>query len=531
VPSSFECVPNGSKFRIWKVPWFYPHPMLSSWATVAARAHPPRPSVPASGSEVPCEACSFLNRPGFLECSVCLTAVTYPRVPSSSSSISSCSAAAPAVGTKAAAAATAAAAVSLCQRGPEGGRGQGPRGPAVRTSQLPAPNPRRSSATSQCGRDGAGTNNNVAVDLRAVTRDARAFLQSLSLPQPTSAAAAPKSSTPAHVFTLDAAGQPQLPSPHHLVVVLVGLPGCGKSFFASRLLQARSHVAPTDCATATAAEAVGASGRGGSADVGAHTHRMQWKACNQDAYKTMRRTLEVAREHLLGSHPLARSGDGQLVPAALAATGSVSHVRAACSFYRRGMCREGDRCRFSHRTQKTGPSAEAPITPGAEAVEFAAFEPPSALTDPPAERLKMPVPVPLDSRAVIIDRCNFDTSQRATWLQLAAEVASLTGQRISTVCVVLPHATDVNYCVRRAMRRGIDDLHSVAAADWRRIISRMASAYEPPSGHAGEGFDCVYWCDYSGSGAGRGEKEKEGGMDEILALLAACGEGEGVERE
>ena len=506
--------------------------MLSSWATVAARAHPPRPSVPASGSEVPCEACSFLNRPGFLECSMCLTAVTNPWIPSSSSSTSSCSAAEPGAGTIAAAAA-ATKALSLCQRGQEWGRGQGPRGPAVRTSELPAPNPRRSSATSQCGRDGAGTSNNVSADPRAATRDARVFLQSLSRPQPTSAAPAPapKASTPTHVFTLDATEQPQLPSPHHLVVVLVGLPGCGKSFFTSRLLQlqARSRVGPTDTdtAAATAAEAVGAGGRGASADVGAHTHLrcMQWKACNQDVYKTMRRTLAVAREHLLGPHPLARSDNGLPVPVRV----PVSHVRPACSFYRRGMCREGDRCRFSHSTQHAGPppSAEAPITPTAEAVEFEAFEPPGVPAEPPAEPLTMPVPVPvpvpLESRAVIIDRCNFDTSQRATWLQLAAEVASLTGQRVSTVCVVLPHATDVNYCVRRAVKRGTDDLHSVAAADWRRIINGMACAYEPPSGLAGERFDCVYWCDHSGSGADRGKKE--GGMDEILALLAACGAG------
>ena len=103
-------------------------------------------------------------------------------------------------------------------------------------------------------------------------------------------------------------------------------------------------------------------------------------------------------------------------------------------------------------------------------------------------------------RGVIIDRCNFDQSQRRHWVELAEETNSY------KLCIVLPRANDVKFCTERALGRGDDGVHT-GSEDWKSIVGRMGSNYEPPSRY--EGFDGVYWCD-----------ERVGGsIKEILNLL------------
>jgi len=113
------------------------------------------------------------------------------------------------------------------------------------------------------------------------------------------------------------------------------------------------------------------------------------------------------------------------------------------------------------------------------------------------------------ARGVIIDRCNFNIDQRSRWLQLAAEVASLTGVQTITVCVVLPRATDAKFCIRRATARGNDGLHA-GTENWKHIVRSMAAQFQAPTGLGKEGFDAVYWCDHSGAGD----------ISEICELLA-----------
>jgi len=117
-----------------------------------------------------------------------------------------------------------------------------------------------------------------------------------------------------------------------------------------------------------------------------------------------------------------------------------------------------------------------------------------------------PLPGADRGRGVIIDRCNFNVEQRSPWLKLAAEVTSLTGVRTSTICVVLPHATDVQFCIKRATKRGNDGLHD-GTENWRSIVHNMAKEFQAPTGR--EGFDAVYWSEYSGEEA-----------QEIVQLLA-----------
>ena len=74
------------------------------------------------------------------------------------------------------------------------------------------------------------------------------------------------------------------------------------------------------------------------------------------------------------------------------------------------------------------------------------------------------------------------------------------------ICVVLPHADDVEFCTERALGRGDDGVHT-GSEDWSSIVRRMGSEYEAPSRY--ERFDGIYWCD-----------ERAGGsIVEILRLL------------
>lgn len=96
---------------------------------------------------------------------------------------------------------------------------------------------------------------------------------------------------------------------------------------------------------------------------------------------------------------------------------------------------------------------------------------------------------------VIVDRCNFNLTQRKHWVDIARQhrlqldVAS--GQELLLLCVVLPNASDVEFCSSRATVRGNDGVHP-DDQDWAFIGRSMASQWSEPS--AAEGFDAMFWC-------------------------------------
>ena len=105
---------------------------------------------------------------------------------------------------------------------------------------------------------------------------------------------------------------------------------------------------------------------------------------------------------------------------------------------------------------------------------------------------KEAIPAALNAgwRGIIIDRCNFDRNQRAHWLQLAGQTEEVTGRPTLSICVMMPHADDVSFCIQRAVDRGDDGVHR-GDEDWPMIVSRMSKTFV--AGHTFEGFAGVYW--------------------------------------
>eukprot|EP00606_Chrysophyceae_sp_TOSAG23-5_P000908 GSChrysophyteH2.ASY1.ANO1.126.1 assembled CDS len=107
-------------------------------------------------------------------------------------------------------------------------------------------------------------------------------------------------------------------------------------------------------------------------------------------------------------------------------------------------------------------------------------------------------------RGCIIDRCNFDPSQRAHWIELAAESGSL-GRPVLPLCVVMDRADDVAHCVNRATQRGADGVHA-GNEDWGRIAHGMNASFSYPEPQ--EGFAATYYC------------STVGGIGELVSLIA-----------
>ena len=110
-------------------------------------------------------------------------------------------------------------------------------------------------------------------------------------------------------------------------------------------------------------------------------------------------------------------------------------------------------------------------------------------------------------KRIIVDRCNFNDSQRATWLSIAKyRKKVLPTADVVTLCVVLPNSDDPEFCAQRAIARGNDGIHP-DNADWRKINRDLWSQYQSPSQR--EGFTATYWC------------EDQASLDRLTALLSA----------
>eukprot|EP01041_Mallomonas_annulata_P000348 gene348-620_t len=89
----------------------------------------------------------------------------------------------------------------------------------------------------------------------------------------------------------------------------------------------------------------------------------------------------------------------------------------------------------------------------------------------------------LETRSsVIIDRCNFDVTQRSHWIKLAREY------KATPICIILPHCTNVALCIERAYSRGNDGIHGIDV-DWEKVCNIMKNSYVQPS--LDEGFQKI----------------------------------------
>jgi predicted kinase len=86
---------------------------------------------------------------------------------------------------------------------------------------------------------------------------------------------------------------------------------------------------------------------------------------------------------------------------------------------------------------------------------------------------------------VIIDRCNFDRNQRATWITLAKKYNA------KAVCVVFPLHDNVRLCAKRATLRGNDGIHD-ADTDWFEVCQRISRQFVYP--HIDEGMNLIINC-------------------------------------
>jgi predicted kinase len=87
---------------------------------------------------------------------------------------------------------------------------------------------------------------------------------------------------------------------------------------------------------------------------------------------------------------------------------------------------------------------------------------------------------------VVIDRCNFDVSQRRHWLQLAL-VHAVRPPKI--LCIVMEDFANVELCSRRAFLRGSSDGAHKESTDWYAVCKRMAAEFRYPD--LSEGFDSI----------------------------------------
>lgn len=86
---------------------------------------------------------------------------------------------------------------------------------------------------------------------------------------------------------------------------------------------------------------------------------------------------------------------------------------------------------------------------------------------------------------IIVDRCNHTRRQRATWLQLAAEMARR-GRPLQLLCLALE--LPPTECKRRATERTVHA--TLSAAEASAVIDRFLMEFEPPA--ASEGFHHVH---------------------------------------
>ena len=99
----------------------------------------------------------------------------------------------------------------------------------------------------------------------------------------------------------------------------------------------------------------------------------------------------------------------------------------------------------------------------------------------------------LEGKSVIIDTCHFNYDDRKYCVNLIKELESEAGNQrnITSICLVMPHANDVPYCVQKATTRGTDEAHP-NPSNWNSICKQISSIYKIPN--LSENFDNYYYC-------------------------------------
>jgi adenylate kinase family enzyme len=93
-----------------------------------------------------------------------------------------------------------------------------------------------------------------------------------------------------------------------------------------------------------------------------------------------------------------------------------------------------------------------------------------------------------DQKNIIIDRCNFDVTQRLHWIELARQCPTY-----FVLCVLLPNFDDVGTCSERAFIRGNSDGVHEEDTDWLMVCNRMKHDFVFPTFE--EGIDGIYPCE------------------------------------
>jgi DNA polymerase III delta prime subunit len=113
---------------------------------------------------------------------------------------------------------------------------------------------------------------------------------------------------------------------------------------------------------------------------------------------------------------------------------------------------------------------------------------------------------------LIVDRCNFDAAQRKHWidmlysvyqpyLQHLWECQALTDSPTNNLnhikpfhilCVLVPNYNNTQLCIKRAVQRGDSDGLHEAGTDWNLVCNAMNSQFQYPM--KCEGIDNIYHC-------------------------------------
>jgi len=231
--------------------------------------------------------------------------------------------------------------------------------------------------------------------------------------------------------------------PHFVMLVLVGLPGSGKSTFSKRLMERTGNLRSSSSTTTTNCEL----------DKISKSNSL-WAIAEQDFLGDRKSVYSFVQRHLYNIP--------NEIPDIDAADNSNSNINSIFKEDNNNdNNNDNDNNKADNKDEINGNNEED--------------------SNHDVEQM----------RGIIIDRCNFDVSQRAHWTGLANEIAS-DGYNILPIGVVMPKPGDFEHSIQQATERGCDRVHS-GKEDWRKIVMGMTKTFTTPS--LSEGFAGIYWLD------------------------------------
>lgn len=285
----------------------------------------------------------------------------------------------------------------------------------------------------------------------------------------------------------------------HIMLILIGIPGSGKSTFARSLTsevvveQAKeSFVPPKSSSTSSSTVAVAVSKSSvpvSSKKVAASIFKNQFQCLGSDDDSDS--DIDSGERTEIDTKTSSNQITGNLKPdkdSNLKVSNSIPPVTSnTTNMSLSSMWRSVNQDAFKTR-QKTFAAAEEiminqlreqftinqMIKSGGSNVRRNQYE----YDDVSSVRYKL-----IHGKHIIIDRCNFDESQRLTWIKLAHKY------QYACISIVLPNYDNVDVCVARAYTRGNDGIHS-GSENWAGICARMANDMILPTYE--EGFHWIH---------------------------------------